>query len=312
MNLYRTANSAAPTNTVVALGCFDGVHKGHRAVLNETRRIATEKNCDAAVWTFEEPPKSFFMKDPIPLLTSTEEKCAIIESLGMDHLFCIPFDLSIAQISAEDFFYEILLGRLHAIHLVCGFNYSFGARGLGNVTLLEQLCHQNGIGLSILPPVLINDLPISSSLIRKALQEGRPEEAANALTRPYSVTAPVVNGQKLARRLGFPTVNQILPLRMTVPRYGVYLSRVRINGKSNSYFGITNIGMRPTVGGTLLCAETHLFDFDGDLYGSIITTEILTFLRDEKRYDSLEALTEQVRADIAIAKDIVATNNLIC
>ena len=240
----------------------------------------------------------------VTVLTLPEEKERRIEALSVDCLWHVPFTAEISRISAEAFFSDLLIGRLHAIHLICGFNYSFGARAEGNAALLTRLCRERGIGLTVLPPVATGELQVSSSTIRAAITEGRAEDAALALGRPYSLRARVIDGQKLARTLGFPTINQIFPASKAIPRRGVYAVRIRIDGYASPFYGISNVGIRPTVGGELLCVETHLFDFEGDLYGKEPEVEFLSFLRDEVPFDSIDALSAQVWRDIATARSI--------
>ena len=203
---------------VVVLGCFDGVHKGHSELIREARRIATNSSLPLAVFSFSEPPKSFFSPSPIPLLTSIDEKKRIMTTLGVDLLVCPPFDKSIADIDAEQFFYGIIKQKLSASFVLCGFNYRFGKMGAGDTDLLSRLCKKNGIGLSVMPPVEINGSPVSSSAIRLALMDGDVRLAASLLGRPYSIISEVVHGQHLGRTLGFPTVNQIFEDRLVTPK----------------------------------------------------------------------------------------------
>ncbi len=312
MTIYSNFLSPAPTPCAVALGCFDGVHRGHAAVLSKARELAADLGCTPAALSFTQPPRNFFVPNSVSLLTSPEEKAARIEALGIERLWHIPFDEQISAVSPEDFFFKLLAERLRAVHLICGFNYTFGARAEGNVALLDKLCRENGIGLTVLPPVSTDGAEVSSSAIRKAVTEGKPELAPAALGRPYSLRASVVDGQKLARRLGFPTVNQIFPASLTVPRYGVYVSRIRVPDQVSPFFGITNVGTRPTVNGTLLCAETHLFCFEGDLYGKEIEVEFLHFMRPERKFGSLDELTRQVEEDIQTAKKKIASYPFDC
>ncbi len=307
MRIASTLDYTNKAPSVVALGCFDGLHLGHRADIGEARRIADTLGCDLTVWTFEEPPKNFFAPHSISLITSQNEKKEEMRRLGVDLLVCVPFDQRIQALSAEAFFEEILLKRLKATHLVCGYNYSFGAGGRGNPALLETLCQKAGISLTTIPPVLRNGVAVSSSEIRRAIEEGRLSDATELLGRPYSLTAPVVDGRKLGRTLGFPTLNQRFFRGALIPRHGVYLTRTTYDPQTPPIFGITNVGNRPTVGGHHLVAETHLFDFEGSLYGKEITVEFLEFLRDEVPFESVEALAEQVHRDMDRAKQIIAS-----
>ena len=290
----------SPAPCVLALGCFDGVHRGHEAVIRRAREIADKHGLPLAVWSFQTPPKNFFVPNAVPLITTVEEKASLIEALGADVLLSIPFDKAVASIPYEEFFHEILCRRLSARHLVCGFDFTFGAKGLGNTDRLAALCHENGLSLSVVAPFGMDDEAVSSSRIREAIEAGDTEKTQNLLGRPYSITAEVIHGQHLARDLGFRTINQQIPREKAVPRHGVYVTRVAIGDKT--HYGITNVGMRPTVGGTLLCSETHIFDYCEELYGTTPTISLLHFLRPETRFSSLDALVAQVNADIENAK----------
>ena len=289
---------------MVALGCFDGVHLGHRAVILRAVRWAKELGLSCTVFAFESSPKNYFAPNSAPQLTDRNAKISLFEKLGVDTVVCIPFDEAIATISAEDFFQRILCDLLGAKHIVCGYNYSFGAKGQGNTDLLASLCDAAGVGLSVLPPITIDGSMVSASTIRKALEEGRLDDAYLLLGRFFSIRSVVVDGQHLGRRLGFPTLNQILSSALVVPKYGVYFSRVSIEDSEKKYFGITNIGTRPTVGSEFVGAETHVFEFEGDLYGKTVEVELLSFLRPERKFGSVEELSAQVHSDIEIAKQL--------
>ena len=289
--------------SVCALGCFDGVHIGHASIIEEAVRLAKELSVSAAVWSFTEPPKNFFLKDKIKLLTTRSEKRELMQKLGVDVLVSIPFSAEIASMSAKEFFEDVLLKKLNVVHLICGFNYRFGKGGEGNTEMLTDMCKKHGVGLSIIPQVSAKKLSVSSSEIRIALSEGNTAAATAMLGRPYSITATVVHGQHLGRSLGFPTINQLISKKKLAPRNGVYVSRTRIGRLV--YYGITNIGMRPTVDGKVLCAETNIFDYKGDLYGKRLTVELLNFMRPEQKFNSLDELTTQVHLDIQEAKNYV-------
>ncbi len=305
MKVYSTINYTAKSPCVVALGCFDGVHLGHSEVIKKARAIADEHGCLCAVWTFDEPPKNYFLKRAVPMITDKKQKTRLISALGVDKFISVPFTKETANISAEDFFEEILKKRLKAVHIVCGFNYSFGKEGKGNADTLKTLCERNGIGLTVLSPISVSGITVSSSSIRDALTNGETETATALLGRPYALRTVVISGQHLARKLGFPTVNQEFSSRMLIPKYGVYVSRVTVEGKRKKYYGITNVGIRPTVGGTSLFAETNIFDFSDDLYGRYVKVEFLHFIREERKFDGIEALTEQVNKDISAAKEYI-------
>lgn len=311
MKIYSSVNHSSRSSCVVALGCFDGVHIGHAKVISTAREIADRLGCACAVWTFDEPPRNYFIKNGVPLITNQKEKEELIRTLGVDKLISVPFTLETARISAEDFFENILVNRLRAVHIVCGFNYTFGAQGLGNEKMLESLCHKKGIGFTAVSAVSVSGVTASSSAIRDALIDGNTELANSLLGRPHSLRTVVISGQHLGRRLGFPTLNQEFPAGRLVPKRGVYVSRITIDGKKNPYFGITNVGIRPTVGGTSLFAETNIFDFSGDLYGKTVKVEFLKFLRDERKFPTLTLLTEQIEKDVLSAKEYLNKKSTI-
>ena len=296
MKTFYSINTTVTSPSVVALGCFDGVHTGHMQVINKAREIADSQGLPLVVWSFAEPPRNFFFPNSIPLLSTLREKRKIMRELGVDIFFCIPFDKSIADMTAETFFFDLLLEKLCAKHIVCGFNFSFGARGVGNTSLLDKLCTDNNIGLTVLPPVVSGDTTVSSSEIRKAIECGEVRLAERLLGRPYSITARVVNGQHLARSLGFPTANQLYPKNKAVLRYGVY--EVSVKRNEQIYKGISNVGVRPTVNGSLLCIETHILDFNENLYGKELTIEFLDFIRPEQRFSSIDELAKQIKNDL--------------
>ncbi len=288
---------------VVALGCFDGVHVGHTRLISEALDIAHSKNIASAVFSFKEPPKNYFFKNSAPLLTTPNEKKRLMRSLSPDLFVCVPFDSQIASLSPEEFFENILLKKLNATHIVCGFDYRFGKGGRGNSELLTELCNKHGVGLSVIPPVMIDGLSVSSSEIRKLLGDGDVKKAAVLLGRKYSICSTVVDGQHLGRTLGFPTINQLFDKNITPLRRGVYLTKVRLG--HSLYSAITNVGVRPTVDGATLCAETHILDFCGDLYGKNVRVEFVDFIRPEKKFSSVEELSAQVLSDIKAARSTV-------
>lgn len=300
MKSFYSAEHGTDTPCVVALGCFDGTHVGHMALINETKRIASSLSLRSAVWSFSAPPKKFFLNEDIPLLTTPKEKEALMALCGIDLFWSVDFDEKIAALSPEDFFESILIGRLCARHILCGFNYRFGKGGRGNTDMLKALCAAHGIGLSVLPPVTVGELTVSSSAIRACIANGEIEKASLLLGRNYSLTEEVVSGQRLGRQLGFPTINQSFKDGKCVPAHGVYVSAITVEGERR--YGITNIGVRPTVDGHTLCAETNIFDFSGDLYGKAVKVEFLTFLRKEKKFSSVDELRAQVLWDIERAK----------
>ncbi len=305
MRIYSSLKYRSRLPSVIALGCFDGIHIGHERVIREAVNTAKRLRHRSIVWTFEESPKNFFKKGSAPSITDKFEKRDLISSLGADVLVCLPFDGNVASMEPRIFFETVMRDSLKASHIVCGFNYTFGSHGAGNVELLRELCKQYGIGLTVIDPISVDNVFISSSEIREKIATGEISKANLLLGRPYSINAAVINGQHLARRLGFPTVNQIFPDDKPIPKFGVYVTRVTIGYRKRNYFGITNVGVRPTVGGNTVFVETHILDLSEDLYGKALKTEFLHFIREEQKFDSLEALKQQVLSDIDVAKKII-------
>ena len=300
MRTYTSLDFKLTSRSVVALGCFDGLHIGHRALIKEARRVAEKDGLPLAVFSFTAPPKSFFIQDEIPILTDKNEKKRLMALLGVDILVMVDFSAAIASLSPEDFFESIIRSRLCASSVFCGFNYRFGKGAKGNAELLKSLCDKSGITFSAIPSVSLDGVTVSSSEIRSLLASGDVAGGAKLLGRNYSIRSSVVSGQHLGRVLGFPTVNQLLSPTSAPLRNGVYLTRTHVGRRM--WRSITNVGVRPTVDGSTLCAETNLFDFNGDLYGRNIRVEFLEFIRPEQKFSSVEELTSQVLKDIEQAK----------
>ena len=303
MNTQKTLDFRSHRPLAVALGCFDGVHEGHRRLICETNRIAREKSVDSAVFCFSEPPKNYFFPNSTPTLTSFEEKQRLMSALSPDILICVDFCEEIAEMSAERFFEDIVKNKLNATEVVCGFNYRFGKGGAGDADLLAKLCADSGIGLTVIPKISIDGVAVSSSEIRRLLGAGDVSAAAKLLGRHYSINSPVVDGQHLGRTLGFPTINQLFDSGSTPLRHGVYATRAHIGDEVKG--AITNVGVRPTVDGHTLCAETNIFDFESDLYGKSVQIEFVEFIRPEQKFDSVDELKIQVLADIEKAKKCI-------
>jgi len=237
MLTYNDLEYQRSTPCVVALGCFDGVHKAHTKVIEKAVEIARSYSLPSLVWSFSEPPRKFCEARSVPVLTDSVEKERLISLLGADILVSVEFDERIASVSAEEFFFDHLISRLHATHIVCGYNFTFGAGGKGNTALLERLCKENGIGFTAIESVEIDKIAVSSSEIRKLLSLGETEKAKELLGRYYSINAVVSHGKQLGRTLGFPTINQKLG-DLSPLAFGVYFTRVSLDNKR--YFGITN------------------------------------------------------------------------
>ncbi len=299
--MWTTATlSQVLTPTAIALGNFDGLHRGHRAVIEP---IVDEPDAWATVVTFRPHPVEYFSGQPRALLTPLAEKQEILASWGVRQLVLLTFDRELAQLTPKEFVTEILAHRLHARRVSVGFDFCFGRERQGNATLLQQLGQALGIRVTIVPPCTLDGERISSSQVRALLLAGEPERAARLLGRPYQLIGEVVRGQSLGRQLGFPTANLQLPARKFLPRHGVYCVEVRGEFWSQAQPGVMNLGYRPTLDGQTLTAEVHLLQWRGDLYGQTLQVALRHFLRPEQKFTSVSALQAQIQRDCQAARE---------
>lgn len=283
-------------NTVVSLGKFDGVHIGHRKLIDAMMSFK-KKGLRTVVFSFSMNPGSFFSKNGETVIYSGEEKKLCLEELGVDALIVYPFTKETAEMEAADFVGSILTRQLNAKVIVAGKDFRFGHNRTGDVALLSELSEQYGYETRIFDKVKLDRRPVSSSAIREVLLDGRLEEANRMLGQPYFIYGEVIHGNELGRTLGMPTANLIPAADKLLPPRGVYLSRVSFNHENHQ--GITNIGYKPTVGGELgIGAETYLYDYSGNLYGKNIKVELYKFIRGERKFDSLEDLKSQMHRDM--------------
>ena len=279
----------------VILGNFDGLHRGHQQLINLGRQIADSHQEELAVFTFYPQIQQYFDKNFCYLLTE-QQKNRGFQKLKVDWIESMPFTEEIATLSPEAFVENILVKKLHARHAVVGFNFSFGYKGAGNPQLLRELGARYGIEVTVMEPCYADGEVVSSSAIRKYLQAGDIEKANALLGYAYSIEGPVVRGNEIGRTIGLPTAN-ILPAKgILLPAKGVYAARTWVEGKC--YDGILNIGMRPTIAHSIgLNIEVNLFDFDRDIYGQVIRSEVHYFLRPETKFDGLDGLKAQLEKD---------------
>ncbi len=308
---HYTSLPESARGAVVALGNFDGVHRGHQAVLAAARAQAATLGAPLGVVTFEPHPRSLFRPDDPPFrLTPFRVKAHCLDDLGVDLLFCLHFDQAFASQSAADFVGEVLVAGLGAAHVVIGWDYVFGCGRSGDAALLERFAEQYGFGITVVRPFGQADVagePVSATRIRTRLAEGDPKGAARLLGRSWEIDGRVEHGDARGRTIGFPTANVALG-EYQRPRAGVYAVRVGLEGEEGRiawHDGVANIGMRPTVAGTDLRLEAHLFDFAGDLYGRHVRVALIDWIRPEQRFAGLDALKAQIAADAAAARDLL-------
>ncbi|MDD7614569.1 MAG: bifunctional riboflavin kinase/FAD synthetase [Oscillospiraceae bacterium] len=278
--------------TAVALGNFDGMHVGHMAVLEAAKSFESEGLLPVAVLFDEHSLKAITGKAPAMLMTVTERNRIINENgLGIETLV---FN-EIRDLSPSDFVEKILVGRLGAAAVCCGYNYRFGKGASGTAQTMSEICGRLGLKCRVSGEVDVDRCAVSSTKIRGFIENGEIEKANKMLGRPFGFSSRVIDGDKRGRVLGFPTINQIIPEELAMPRFGVYQSVVTVNGER--FKGVTNVGRRPTVGTEKILSETHILDFDRDIYGENVDVRLIKFIRPEKKFSSFDELARQIKSD---------------
>jgi riboflavin kinase/FMN adenylyltransferase len=294
----------ADRGAAVALGNFDGVHLGHQSVLALAHAAAAELGAPFGVVTFEPHPRSFFAPEAPPFrLMTADARARRCERLGVEVLYELPFGAAMAALSPQEFAAEVLAAGLGVRHVVVGADFRFGKGRAGDAALLRALGRVEGFGVTVAPLVSDGEGDFSSTAIREALGAGRPEEAARILGHWHRIEGAVEHGDKRGRSLGFPTANMSLG-GLSPPRFGVYAVLVDVlsGPHRGRYPGVGSIGVRPTFGAKAANLEVHLFDFDGDLYGEVLSVALVAFLRPELRFHGAAALVAQMRVDAAEAR----------
>jgi riboflavin kinase/FMN adenylyltransferase len=312
MRIFRHYDDvpAALRGAVVAIGNFDGVHRGHRALIAEAKMQAEARRSPLAVLSFEPHPQEFFKPSPDCFrLTPLRAKARLLADLGVDALFALNFDADMAGRTPQDFVLNVLVEGLGISGAVVGHDFEFGQKRAGNLATLSYMGEMEGFTVTAFDTVTASgDEKISSTLIRKMLREARPEEAARLLGHPWAVEARVEHGDARGRTMGFPTANMHLG-HCLAPAFGVYAVRVNILEGDRTvarHDGVANFGIRPMYQVNVPLLETHLFDFDGDLYGKYLSVELIQYIRPEARFSGLDALIAQIGADAIKAREILA------
>lgn len=286
---------------IFALGFFDGVHRGHQALLSECVRLAEALDWETAAVTFEQHPKSLFAPAP-PLISTLSDRFRLLRRYGIDHVYPLPVTKEVMSKPWRCFLEDLM--ECGAAGFVCGDDFHFGARGEGDAQKLRCFCEERKLPCVIVPEQTMDGTRISSTYIRRQIEAGDMATAVRFLGHGHMLTGQVVTGRKLGHKLGFPTANIELPENVICPKHGVYACRAFV--AERSYMAVCNVGSRPTVGGHQVRTESWLLDFAGDLYGKTVTVEFLYFLRPERQFESLEALTAQVRLDAEQTRDYFA------
>ncbi len=294
-------NGSKTQASVLTIGNFDGIHLGHAQIIDKTLEIAREKNLQPIILTFEPHPTSFFKQGLARdfRLTTLAQKLKIFREKKISQAVIIPFNRDFADLSAHDFIKKILVDGLNVKYLIIGYDFTFGKNREGNLQLLETSAKSHGFNIIKLEAHKNNDEIYSSSLIRNFIKNGKIKEANQALGYNFSINGIVNCGKKLGRTIGFPTINIKPKSNMIKPKFGVYKASVALDGKFHK--AIMNFGLRPTVSNTLEpLYEIHIFDFNQEIYGKKIRFELLDFIREEKKFESLDALKQQIIMDIAM------------
>jgi len=309
MKLFRHTDDLPPDvkGAVVAWGNFDGFHKGHQSVFRQTAAIAAATNAPLAALTTEPHPREHFAPDaPSFRLMSLRNKAHTLETFGVDALFVLAFDDLLANMTAESFVQDLLVGKLDVRHIVTGYDQRFGRGRTGDTDLLVKMSKELDFEVTVVEPVYHGDEAYSSTQVRHCLREGQPVGAAELMGHWWRVEGRVEQGDQRGSTIGFPTANVAWDGYLE-PKLGVYAVRALVEEGplKGTYEGVANLGMRPTFDKDALCFEVHLFDFEGDLYGHHLGIDLVSFIRPEQKFDGIDALKAQIAADSATARSIL-------
>ena len=292
---------------VIALGFFDGVHRGHGALLEKTRQLADDLGCLAATMTFDPHPDDLIYGIKTPLINTLPDRQRLMTRLYyMDEVLILRFNDEMMRMPWQVFVKDFLVGKFRAVHVVCGHDFTFGYKGLGNVKRLREMCQELGIGIDVIEPVDDQGGIISSTRIRELLKQGDLETANQLLGHCHFFSGTVVHGKKLGRLLGFPTANMRLPEGMLELACGVYATEIELPDRTR-HIAVTNVGRRPTVDdGKNIMVESYLLDYKGDLYGRILKVEFCKYLRPEQKFDTVDDLIAAIHRDGEAAREFFA------
>ncbi len=299
MKVYYKISDFKPLgNAAVTSGTFDGVHLGHQKIINRLNEIAQANHCETVVITFWPHPRLVISPnaEDFKLLNTIDEKIALLEGMGINHLLILPFTREFSELSSEQYIEDILINGIGTKILVIGYDHRFGKNREGGMDYLVKNSNRFKIQIEEIPRQEIENITISSTKVRNAVADGEIEAANELLGRNYSFSGVVVKGRQLGRTIGFPTANvQLSKNYKLLPKNGVYGVKTHLRGRD--YQGIMNIGNRPTVDGVGRTQEVHIFDFDDDIYGENLEVELLFFVRDEQKFDSIKDLIQQIETD---------------
>lgn len=307
MKYIKSDNIVINKPTAITLGNFDGIHLGHRALINTVVEQAKKRNLISVVCSFIPHPKFIFKtENNFALILNHDEKLKRIEELNVDIFAEFPFSKEFADLDPEEFAQEYIYKNMNCRFIVVGSDYMFGKGRKGNTELLREIGKKYGAEVVGIDEITVDNEVVSSTRVRKLLRAGEMEKVNEILYKPYSITGVVHEGRKLGRSIGFPTANIIAESDRVFPPNGVYVTKVIIDGVF--YNGVTNIGFNPTVNGNVKTVETHILDFNSDIYGKTIEVQFFKFTRPETKFKTIEELKEQISLDKSKAKDYLKTN----
>ena len=288
-------------DTIVALGNFDGIHVGHQALIKTAVLKGKELNLKPSVFTFVEHTSDLLHNNSNNYLMTNKDRTKILDEFGIELLYLIKFNDYIRNMSPEDFIKKILIDNLNAKVVVVGFNFRFGYKASGDIETLKAYGKTYNFSVVVIDPVILEDNIVSTTLIKMLLSRGRVKSANSLLTRPYSIEGVVVNGKGLGKKLGFATANISLDFNYTLPKLGVYKTETIVDGEK--YLSVTSVGYNPTFNEKNINIETHIFEFDKDIYTKRIKIIFLDFIREEMKFNTKDELIKQIEQDISIVKN---------
>lgn len=305
---HSLANYKTSKKTIVTIGTFDGVHIGHQKIIEQLVETAKKTNRKSVVLTFFPHPRMVLQKEAsIELINTIDERATLLAKTGLDYLIIHPFNKEFSRLTALNFVKEVLVNQLNIATLIVGYDHHFGKNREGNLEQLIEYSHLYNFEIQEIPAQDIDDVSVSSTKIRKALAEKNIKTANRYLGYPFMLSGTVINGKQLGGKIGFPTANiDIKEDYKLIPKTGVYIVTSVIN--NNVVFGMMNIGFRPTVDGKHQTIEVHFFDFNQELYGETLCIELHYFLRDEQKFDSVEALITQLQKDKEASLQYIQNN----
>lgn len=307
--IKHTLSFEAEGGSVVTLGKFDGLHRGHMLLVDRVLEIGRQEGLETVVFTFAVPPAMRVAHEPAHQLLTNEERHLRLENYGIDLLVECPFSEEVMRMEPEAFIREILVEKLHAACVVVGTDFHFGYQRRGSARMLKELGPDYGFRTEIIEKAREDGREISSTWIKEELRKGRMERVEQLLGYPYTVREKIVHGRALGRTIGVPTINQVPGKEKLLPPYGVYVSRVKVLGKE--FYGMTNIGVKPTVRENFTGVETYLFHCQEDLYGQTAEVSLLHYQRREQKFPSVEALQAHLKKDEAEAEEYLKTQGLL-